>query len=101
MKINVVRPVRAVTIERFRIRRDGSRHSCGTKTYRTARSATKAWAQNIAFHFNLVRYYAGRQASDGISVNIIGGKAVITRSSYPIYDRAYRRALPIFKNILP
>lgn len=69
--------------------------------YITAKGAAREWASWVSACISHQYRVTGKSGGDGYGVSIIDDKATITSSEWSIYDRAYRRSLKIFKQILP
>ncbi len=61
------------------------------KTFHTPSAAAREWASNVSFKLNQKYDY-----KDGYIIDTVAGACT---EAWPIYDRAYRRALPIFKKL--
>jgi hypothetical protein len=72
------------------------------KTYQRAVPAAKEYASYLAGKINHERYKA-KKPRDGYDVdfNPKTGKFEVTSQSWTVYDKAYRRVLKIFKQVLP
>jgi coproporphyrinogen III oxidase len=81
--------------------------SAGFKYYHTAKSAARAWAQNMSATINGQRHKHAKLTgtkyvpADGYSIVIVGTTPTVPTSHFPVYETAYRRSLKIFKKILP